>query len=122
MANYISSRIQDDLFMKDMPKQLDAMGYSFPGNADYVQHVANRANISTNILKAAFSYLEKIPPGNQPHTEKQLTFATSVMLAHKYLEDSTYSLVSWSRGLGYDKKTLGEMERNMLNELNHNLT
>ncbi|WP_429289662.1 cyclin family protein [Paraburkholderia sp. CI3] len=104
---------------------------------EMVVKLAGRSRTSKSVLILALHYLEKIEPYAKAARDRAVAreplptdpatldgrrmFLASLMLAHKYLNEPTYTNEAWSRISGLDLGQLGPLEIHTLKMLEYEL-
>ncbi|CCD24090.1 cyclin family protein NDAI_0C04300 [Naumovozyma dairenensis CBS 421] len=96
----------------------------------FINEITKRSKSKRNILLLATYYFQKLytslstcPVSTIPEFAfcAKRSFLTCIIIAHKYLNDSTFSMESWSLISGLNKKALSTIERWCLGKLDYNL-
>ena len=88
----------------------------------YINHLIKEAKCSQNHVLIAGSYLNRLPLRVKGELQGERLITGCVMLAMKYGNDVTYSPDVWSDKTGFSKAELMEIERSILQGLDHDMS
>ena len=81
------------------------------------------ALLAARYFKAIYAALQDIPTSDLPEFAKcsKRIMLTCLILAHKYINDNTFSMKTWSSISGLNARDISTMERWCLHKMNYNL-
>ncbi|KAE9391935.1 hypothetical protein BT96DRAFT_924979 [Gymnopus androsaceus JB14] len=121
MVDYVARQAEKVVRIEESPNLASYDRGSLIPLRDYVFRVCSAAHVTVPVLLSTLIYLERLRTSLPVLTKEHRVFLATLVIASKYLNDSTLKNAQWSQCSGFPKSVITAMEIELLGFLDYDL-